>query len=271
MPSPYATYRTPWSERITPMVQWLLIANTVIFLLQNAVGFRWMNYRFGLVPLLIRENLMYWQFVTYLFLHGDLLHFLFNMFVLWMFGCEIERAWGSRQFLRYYFLTGIGAGIFTFIFSFNSPIPTIGASGALFGIMVAYALLFPDRLIYVYFLFPVRAKYLVLFFAGLEILASFNHTADGIGHFAHLGGMVVGYLYLKADWRWARFASAVKSWPGRRRLAKIRRQMDKEARILEQVDAVLDRINQVGMENLTKEEKRLLEEASHLLHKTRST
>lgn len=265
----YSSYRYAWQERFTQAVRWLLISNAVVFLLQHLLGFAWMNYRFGLVPVLIRENFMFWQFVTYMFLHGDIFHFLFNMFTLWMFGCEIERQWGTRQFLKYYFLTGVGAGVITFLLTFNSPIPTIGASGSLFGVLVAYALMFPDRPIYLYFLFPIKAKYLVIFFGAVELLASFNHTSDGIGHFTHLGGMLIGYLYLKLDWRWARLMNFIKSFSRQRRSARLRRQIEKEQAILARVDAILDKINQVGIENLTKEEKKLLEQASHLLHETR--
>jgi membrane associated rhomboid family serine protease len=206
-----------------------------------------------------------------MFLHGGFFHILFNMFALWMFGCEIERVWGTKEFLRYYFITGVGAGFFTFFLSFNSHIPTIGASGAIFGILVAFAMMFPDRPIYLYFLFPIKAKYLVIFFVVIEFLASFRHTSDGIGHFAHLGGIVIGYVYIKSDWRFSslfrssRYLGYLRDLRNRRRMKVINKQREREQQLLERVDQILDKINQIGFDNLTKEEKKTLEEASQFL------
>lgn len=227
---------------------------------------------FGLTPILVKKGFI-WQPITYMFLHGGLFHLLFNMFVLWMFGCEIERTWGTREFVKYYFLTGIGAGLFTLFLSFNSHIPTIGASGAIFGILVAFALMFPDRLIYLYFLIPIKAKYLVAFFAVIELLASFRHTSDGIGHFAHLGGMIVGYVYIKADFRIPAFfrlstyVVRIRNFRHQRRMKAVSKQREREERLMDKVDQILDKINQVGYDNLTREEKRILERASQLLSK----
>jgi hypothetical protein len=144
-------------------------------------------------------------------------------------------------------------------------IPTIGASGAIFGVLVAYAMIFPDRYIYVYFFFPVKAKYLVAFFAVVEFYASLEHTPDGIGHFAHLGGMAIGYLYLKFDWRIGGFFRKFQEINYRRRERARQRKEEQRKRLMEQVDRILDKINRQGMESLTKDEKRLLDEASHLL------
>jgi membrane associated rhomboid family serine protease len=254
---------------ITKAVKYLLLINVGIFFLE----FLWrpeLIYLFGLTPALVKKGFI-WQPFTYMFLHGGLFHILFNMFALWMFGCEIERTWGTREFVKYYFITGIGAGLFTFILSFNSNIPTIGASGAIFGILVAFALMFPDRLIYLYFLIPVKAKYLVAFFAVLEFIASFRHTSDGIGHFAHLGGMVVGYVYIKADFRIPSFfrlstyVNRVRDFKHKRRMKAIEKKREREQRLMERVDQVLDKINQVGYDNLTREEKKILEQASQHL------
>jgi membrane associated rhomboid family serine protease len=254
---------------ITKAVKYLLLINAGIFLLEFFWGSE-LIYLFGLTPTLVQKGFI-WQPVTYMFLHGGLFHILFNMFALWMFGCEIERTWGTGEFVKYYFITGIGAGLLTFILSFNSPIPTIGASGAIFGILVAFALMFPDRLIYLYFIIPVKAKYLVAFFAVIEFLASFRHTSDGIGHFAHLGGMVIGYLYIKADFRIPAFfrlstyVTRLKSFKHRRRMKAFDKQRQREQRLMERVDQILDKINQVGYDNLTREEKKILEQASQLL------
>ncbi|MCI0530429.1 MAG: rhomboid family intramembrane serine protease [candidate division Zixibacteria bacterium] len=250
-------------------VKWLLMANVGVFALQLLVGseyYRMVLY-LGLVPQLIIQKGFIWQFVTYMFLHGGVFHILFNMFALWMFGSEIERYWGSREFLKYYFLCGVGAGLLTFVTSLSSTVPTIGASGAIFGVLVAYAMMFPDRYIYIYFVLPVKTKYLVVFFAIIEFFASVNHTPDGIGHFAHLGGMLIGYLYLKLDWRIGNFFRKIKqaghSWQERSRQKK----EEEKRMLLLEVDRVLDKINRQGMDSLTKGEKKLLDDASAILSK----
>jgi membrane associated rhomboid family serine protease len=256
---------------ITKAVKYLLLINLGVFVLELLWGSE-LIHLFGLTPALVKKGLI-WQLVTYMFLHGGLFHLLFNMFALWMFGCEIERTWGTREFVKYYFVTGIGAGLLTFILSFNSNIPTIGASGAIFGILVAFALMFPNRPIYLYFLFPVKAKYVVIFFAVIEFLASFQHTSDGIGHFAHLGGMVVGYVYIKSDWRIPalfRFSSYLvylRNFRHKRRLKAVDKKREREQRLMERVDQILDKISQVGYENLTRDEKKTLEQASQHLSK----
>jgi membrane associated rhomboid family serine protease len=254
---------------ITKAVKYLLLANVGIFFLEFLWGSELISV-FGLTPALVKKGFI-WQTFTYMFLHGGFFHLLFNMFALWMFGCEIERSWGSKGFLKYYFITGVGAGFFTFFLSFNSNVPTIGASGAIFGILVAFAMMFPDRPIYLYFLFPIKAKYLVIFFVVIEFLASFRHTSDGIGHFAHLGGIVIGYVYMKSDWRLSsffrlsRYLGYLRDLRYRRRMKVINKQREREQKLLERVDQILDKINQIGFDNLTKEEKKTLEEASQFL------
>ena len=158
----------------------------------------------GLVPAFVVRRLWVWQLGTYMFLHGSVSHILFNMLALWMFGTELERRWGSRSFLKFYCVTGIGAALLTVLFSllpfgfarqlYASPI--IGASGAIYGILLAYALYFPNRPIYIYFVFPIPAKIFVLIIGAIAFYASFTAGA-GIANFTHLGGLLVGYLYLK--------------------------------------------------------------------------
>ena len=269
----YHEYRTySFGPRgITKAVKYLLLINLGLFVLELLWGPELIRL-FGLTPALVKKGLV-WQLVTYMFLHGGFFHLLFNMFALWMFGCEIERAWGTREFLKYYFITGIGAGLLTFVLSFNSQIPTIGASGAIFGILVAFALMFPNRPIYLYFLFPVKAKYVVMFFAVIEFFASFRHTSDGIGHFAHLGGMVVGYLYIKSDWRIPAFfqlssyLTYFRNVRHKRRMKVVDKKREREERLMEKVDQILDKISQVGYDKLTREEKKILEQASEHLSK----
>lgn len=249
-------------RRWTKGVKRLIIINVVIWLLM-LVGYNLLT-PFGLTPTLVKKGYI-WQLFTYMFLHGDFFHILFNMFILWMFGRSIEEEWGTKEFVKYYFITGIGAGVFTFILSINSSIPTIGASGAIFGILVAYAMMFPDSLIYVWFLFPIKAKYLVIFFGVFELIASVRYTPDGIGHFAHLGGMVVGYLYLKSDRRLFGFLKFFKKIKYKKKLRTLHKKREKTEELMKRVDQILDKINQVGYDNLSKEEKKILEKASHIL------
>ncbi|MEJ2635143.1 MAG: rhomboid family intramembrane serine protease [Calditrichia bacterium] len=165
---------------MTPGVKNLLFANIAVFLVQMLAPGLVPIYYFGLVPVLVIKKLFIWQLVTYMFLHGGFGHIFFNMFALWMFGVELERTWGTREFLKFYFLTGIAAGISMVVFNWGSMVPTIGASGAIYGILAAYALFFPDRYVYLYFLFPIKMKYLALILGGLEFLSSYSQ--DGIAH-----------------------------------------------------------------------------------------
>ena len=137
------------------MVKYLVIANLVIYVWQSFAGAQKIIQIFGLTPAYVIGELFLWQLVTYLFLHGDFFHILFNMFALWMFGSELERAWGSKEFLKFYLVTGVGAGLFSVALEPGSLIPTIGASGSVYGILMAYGMMFPERYIYLYFLFPV--------------------------------------------------------------------------------------------------------------------
>lgn len=188
---------------VTPAVKVLLVATAVVFFLQAVVHRLFGLYvenLFGLVPLLVLRRGFLWQPATYLFLHGGLLHLGFNLLVLWMFGGELERVWGKGTFLRYYFLCGIGAAASVILLTPSSPIPTIGASGALYGVLLAYGLLFPDRQIFLWFLLPVRAKHFVLVLGALTFYSTLTLPGSGVSHLAHLGGLVVGYLYLRG-WR----------------------------------------------------------------------
>ena len=161
--------------------------------------------RLGLVPAMVTGQFALWQPVTYMFLHGGIGHLVFNMLALWMFGTELERTWGTRFFVRYYMVTGIGAALVTVAWSL-SPLPyasemyqsvVIGASGAIYGLLFAYGLYFPTREIYLYFLFPIQARYFVILAGAIAFLSSVGSSGGGVAHVAHLGGLLVGYLYLK--------------------------------------------------------------------------
>jgi membrane associated rhomboid family serine protease len=159
----------------------------------------------GLRPADVIGQQRVWQLFTYMFVHGGIGHILFNMLALWMFGVELERMWGTRFFLKYYFACGLGGAAATMILPFL-PLPifdsmytalTIGASGAVYGVLLAYGLYFPNRPIYIYFVFPVPAKYFVMIMGAISLLMSAGGTGDGVAHTAHLAGLIVGYIYLK--------------------------------------------------------------------------
>ncbi len=172
-----------------------MIIMGAIYLLQTFVSGRITLY-LGLVPILVWKKYFLWQLATYIFLHGGFTHILFNLFALWMFGRELENFWGSRKFLFYFFFCGIGAGICTVVFSPYQFIPVIGASGAIYGILLAFGWLFPNRPIYIYFLFPIPAKFLVIIYGLIELYASMEGTGGGIAHLTHLGGLLFGILYM---------------------------------------------------------------------------
>ena len=183
--------------QLTPMVKYIVISCVAIFLLQALGAGRDMVEIFGLTPYLVLSKLFLWQIGTYLFLHGGFGHLFWNMFALWMFGCELERHWGSKEFLRFFLVTGMGAGVLSILFQPFSEIPTIGASGAIYGILMAFGLMFPERLVYLYFLFPVKVKYFVAVLGVLAFISALNSPGGPIAHMAHLGGMVFAFLYMK--------------------------------------------------------------------------
>lgn len=191
-----------------PIIKNLLIINGGIFFLSllgqsftiDGISLHgWIRYYFALWPLGF-DLFGVWQLISYQFLHANFMHILFNMFVLWMFGMEIENQLGSRKFLIYYLLCGIGAGLLHLLFSpsTGNPIPTVGASGSIYGVLIAFALFNPNRLIYIYFLIPVKAKYLVGFLIIFEFLAVEN-AASQVAHLAHLGGAITGFIFLMFD------------------------------------------------------------------------
>jgi membrane associated rhomboid family serine protease len=188
---------------LTPAIKILIGVNVVAFLLTIMVPT--IALKLGLRPQDVFERGYLWQPITYMFLHGGFFHILFNMLTLWMFGVDLERTWGSRFFTRYYFICGVGAAV-TMMLLALTPWPalnnvyyalTIGASGAVFGVLLAYGLYFPHRPILISFLFPVPAKYAVMIFGGISFVALVGSPGGGVAHGAHLGGLLAGYLYLK--------------------------------------------------------------------------
>jgi len=193
----YYRYRFSFGYGLTPVIKNLMIIMGMVFLLQMFVN-SWFDVFFGLVPFLVWKKYFLWQLFTYIFLHGGFSHILFNLLALWMFGGELENYWGSKKFFQYFLFCGIGAGICTVLFTpeIYQHIPVIGASGAIYGILLAFAWLFPNRPIFVYFLFPIPAKYFVIIFGLIEFFASMEGPGGGVAHLTHLGGLLLGLLYM---------------------------------------------------------------------------
>jgi len=259
--------------QLTPAVKNILYANAIVFLMSmmNYSFNAFLSANFALHPMEVIYNFKVWQLVTYMFLHGGFWHIFFNMFIFWMFGSELEMEWGTKEFLKYYFICGIGAGLTILLFSPNSI--TIGASGAVYGVMVAYALRYPNRPVYIYFLFPVKVKYLIGFLFFVSFFSTFGASSDGIAHAAHLGGMVIGFLYLKY---WDHVYK-LKGWLNQQsggKKQKMKYTQGDEAKTeyyRRKIDELLDKINRVGYLNLTEEEKQLLEEGSKYLREHDNT
>ena len=200
--SPYASSFSFGPGPVSTTLKALIATNVVMFLVttfaQSVVAY------LGLVPTLVLHQFWVWQVATYMFLHGGIFHIVFNMLALWMFGAELERIWGTRYFLKFYFVTGIGAGALTVLFStlpfaFAQQVQhsiVIGASGAIYGLLLAYALYFPDRPIYMYFVFPIPAKVFVAIIGAIAFFSSLSE-AGGTANATHLGGLIIGYLFLK--------------------------------------------------------------------------
>ena len=256
--------------RLTPAVKNILFANGIIFLMSvlNQQLFYFLTTNFALQAYDVLYQFKIWQLVTYMFLHGGFWHLFFNMFVFWMFGTELEMEWGSKQFLKYYFICGIGAGIINILLTSSDPSypGTVGASGAIYGIMVAYAIRYPDRLVYIYFLFPVKVKYLVGFLAAVSFLSTWGSGADGIAHAAHLGGMLVGWVYLKYWNHFYKLKSLFQHTPKKPLSRTMSNENDEKIEYYrKKIDELLDKINRVGYLKLSDEEKELLEEGSKYL------
>jgi membrane associated rhomboid family serine protease len=203
-PSPHAVSFSFGPGPLSTAMKALIAVNVALFILTELPGGRALRNWLGLMPAATIWQLRIWQPATYMFLHAGLFHLLFNMLALWMFGTELERLWGRRYFLKFYFVCGIGAGILTVLFSllpfavsgvlYQSIV--IGASGAIYGLLLAYGLYFPDRPILMFLLFPIPAKYFVMIIGAIAFYSSLGATG-GVASATHLAGLVVGYLYLK--------------------------------------------------------------------------
>lgn len=264
------------SPLMTPWVKRLLLANGAVFLVVNMLGlvpFGWAVDFFGFSParLLIHP----WSPLTYMFLHGSFFHLFANMLVLFFFGPPLEGSWGGREFVRFYLAAGMGGALFSLLLVQLIGTPTvIGASGAVYGLLLAFALKWPNAPIYLWFLFPVKAKYFVGFMAFFSLYASLGGARDGVAHWAHLGGLVTGFVYLRHGDAIGRRLSGLRDRWRRRRLKSeqggasasaprtAKRRDDRERDRLDEVDRILDKIRESGIEALSNKERAFLDEMS---------
>ena len=259
---------------ISPTIKSLMIACVGAFLLQQLVVGDQMIELFGLVPADVIHKRWVWQLVTYMFLHGNMWHLLLNLFAFWMFGRVVEDSWGSAEFLKYCLICGLGAAAFNIALTPNSMNPIIGASGVVYGLVVAFAMLYPDTMVYLYFFIPIKAKYFALLFALLEFMASATGTGGNVANLAHLGGMLTGYLYIRWWWEikfrtktiatdlWEKVAETAQSPAGGWRRRGDREQPS-EPNLSEEVDRILDKILVQGVDSLTPEEKETMRKYSN--------
>ena len=253
-----------------PAIKTIILANVAVFLFQISPFGAFITAAGALWPLAsenqVGVSFQIWQPGTYMFLHGSFGHLFFNMFALWIFGAELENYWGTRQFNIYYFVCGIGAAVINLLTTIGDAYPTVGASGAIYGVLLAFGMMFPNRYIFLYFLFPIKAKYFVAGYAAIEFLSGLGSRTMGSGsniaHFAHLGGMLIGFLYIiirRQGWtlkQWTGKLQPVKKNP---RQAAIHHINERDKPVPEEeIDAILDKISSKGYESLSNEEKRKL-------------
>ncbi len=281
-----------------PIIKNLIIINSAVFILQLLMQ----NLNIGGIPadgIIDRWFALWplgsgyfevWQLITYQFMHGGFFHILMNMFILWMFGIEIENLWGSQKFLIFYLIAGVIGGLFQILLS---PVlvgglsgPTIGASGAIMGVMVVFGVMFPNRLIFLYFLIPIKVKYFIIVLVLIEIFAV--NSGGNVAHLAHVGGALTGLIYMLWD-KSASFKNIFHSSsqyssgvnisnpfknvknPFKRKEKNVEeaqyyeiKDKDKDEDYIsqEEIDKILDKISQSGYQNLTEKEKKILFEAS---------
>ncbi len=250
---------------LTPWVRRLLVANVVVYLAQGAVG--GLTEALILVPawVLFRP----WTVITYMFLHAGFVHLLFNMIILFFFGPRLEGRIGSRSFLLLYMGSGLGAAVLSALFTPTAAI--LGASGAVYGVMAAFATYWPREEIYIWGVLPVQARWLILLMAGAALFFGVTGTRSGVAHFAHLGGAAVGFLHLKIrDWRMGRasreFRRKVQATPsagGSDRKNRARWEAIDLERLheinREEVERLLGKVRDEGVRALSEQERTFLD------------
>ncbi len=298
----YETWRRRRFLADNPALRAIILINIAVFCVQHLfLGlFRYQGVplevfftRFFALQPLLSGSVFPWQLLTYQFMHAGLeniWHILFNLFALWMFGMELEQLWGSRRFTWYYLLCGIGAGIVHLLVQlfWTYPAPTVGASGAVYGILLAFGLTFPDRPVFMFpFFIPLPARILVLLMAGIEFISGVMSAGSPIAHFAHLGGALTGFLLLRFGDRWRVFAALDRLWFWLRyrprrvpstptlssrvavhhlRAEEVLFYFEGEPITQSDIDAILDKIATSGYQSLSERQRRILYEASRRMN-----
>ena len=251
----------------TDAIKVLISVNFTVFILQSISSSEIIFFsNFGLVPKLVWSQLKIWQPFTYMFFHGDIWHVLINMFVLWMFGSELERVWGKKNFLRFYFITGVGSGLATMLFGLQSAIPIVGASGAIYGVLLAYGVMFPNRTVYLYGIIPIKSIWFVIGIGVVAFFSSFNNVTN-ISHLTHLFGMIIGYLYLKRPVHFRSLWFSVFKKVLEYRIQNQEEKISRSVEIERDLNSILDKINREGFKSLTQEEEERLYKNSKNLSK----
>ena len=261
------------SQFFTDAIRTLVLVNVVVYLLQSLSGKEDVFFRlFGLVPSSFLSELMIWQPFTYMFFHAPfyssvgISHILLNMLGLWVFGRELEQAWGKNNFLKYYFVTGIGSGLVTFLFQINSDSPVIGASGAVYGVLLAYGLSYPNRMLYIWGIIPVKSLWLVIIMGAIAFFGLLGN-ADGISHVTHISGMVIGYFMLNKKWRWRELLFKIRKKTIEFQVQRHEEKVAKKIMLKKDIDLILDKIQKEGFTSLTSKEKNKLYNASKNMSK----
>lgn len=283
-----------------PVIKYLIIANLGVFLFANLISggvltiageplSRYFAEYMFLWPL--GEGFLPWQLISYMFIHLDFWHIFMNMLMLWMFGMEVENTWGSKKFLLFFIACGIAGGLSNLLIAplFSSPGATIGASGGVYGVLVAFAMLFPNRYVYIYFFLPLKAKYLITGLIAIEVFYGVTGSREGVAHMAHLGGAILGAIWVLLDSRGTidvmlrrvssrgrttdRYSSAGNDrmyqatvhpiTPPSRTSSTSNTEFERYQHL---IDEILDKIGKQGYSALTEEEKRLLLDASKRIH-----
>ena len=253
----------------TNAIKVLISINFVIFILQTLSKSETLFFPlFGLVPKLVWSEKMIWQPVTYLFFHGGIWHVLINMFVLWMFGSELERLWGKNRFLKFYFITGVGSGLVTMLVNVQSITPVVGASGAVYGVLLAYGLTYPNRTVYLYGIIPIKSLWFVLGIGFIAFMSSFNNMSQ-VSHVTHLSGMLIGYFMLKKPIKLKGLWFQLRKKTLEYQIQREEKELSKNFIVEQDINQILDKINQEGFDSLTDEEQDRLYKGSQSLSRGR--
>jgi membrane associated rhomboid family serine protease len=252
-------------------VRFLLIVNVGVFLVDFLTQGRFLFPLLALEPWSVTRDYEAWRVFTYMFVHDyrGIIHILFNMLMLWMFGVPVAREMGEGGFLRLYLLSGLFAGLCSLVFygATGNPAIIVGASGAVYALLVAFARFYPDQQLLMFFLFPVPVKYAVLIMGAVSLLLI--NSGDGIAHIAHLGGAVFAWVYLRWFWSPSRggFLAQWKQRRNRNRWEKAMRDGERLRAAMEDIDPILRKIGAQGIDSLTRAERKRLDEVSAMKKK----